>query len=38
MCEQELVGRSLMAELRYSRSTFTEDKHCQSDPVTDFTV
>jgi len=38
MCEQGLVGRSLMAELRYSWSTFTEDKHCPSDLVTDFTV
>jgi hypothetical protein len=38
MCEEGLVGRSLMAELQFSWSTFAEDKHCPSDLVTDFTV
>jgi hypothetical protein len=38
MCEEGLVGRSLMAELQFSWSTFAEDKHCLSDLVTDFTV
>jgi hypothetical protein len=38
MCDQGLVGTSLMAELRYSWSIFAKDKQCPSDLVTDFTV
>jgi hypothetical protein len=37
MCEEGLVDRRLMAELRYSLSIFAEDKHCPLDIVTDFT-